>query len=1268
MRVSSIWTTRALVWSVIALALGCAVAILSLRYWLLPNIDGYRDDIAAAVSRAANARITIGGITAEWEGMRPRLKLEHVSVYDKAGEPALELKRVESTLSWRSLVSFGVHFSALDIYEPTLKISRDENGVISVAGIEMKASEEKRAGFGEWLLQQPDVEVHDAIVSWSDELRGAPPLELTAVNLQIINRGNRHRFGVRAVPPPDLAAPIDLRGDLRGRDLDVLSNWNGRLFVQLGHIDLAAWNTWLDIPIEVTRGSGAARAWLTFNEHELTEAVADLSLSDVRGRLRKDLPRLDLARLAGRVTWKTLPTGFEFTLGKLALSGADAKLEPTDLLLRRSADRDGKAHGELHANALDLAPLVALADKLPLEEALRARLYAYSPRGTVHDLVLKWTGDWTAPQNYSLRGRFASLAFNRVENMPGISGLSGNVDGTDKGGALHVTGQQVMLDMPHVFASPLALDTLTAQVGWTLSPKRDEVRFSNVSFANKDAAGTVSGMYRPVRGARGEIDLTGSLSRVEGRSVASYLPVTGFHKLRPWLEHALLAGRSDDVRVRLKGNLDEFPFPDEKRGLFQVTAKVTGGTLDYAERWPRIENIEGDVHFRNSRMEFLARQATIYGVKLAKVQGEIGDLKAIPEVLTVTGEAEGPTAEFLKFIATSPVTDMIGRFSEGFEAEGRGRLTAALTLPIGQLASSKVSGAYQFTGNQLTFERDLPPLEQAAGRIEFSDQTVRVPGVTGVFLGGPVTIDVAHQPEGVRVSMQGRVNAESVRKAGGLEWMQHLSGSTEWRGALTLRQKTPELVIESNLQGVTSTLPAPFAKAAAEAVPLRFERRSVDASQDRLSIAYGELLKAELARRSDGKQMLVERGVVRLGAGEVGELDKAGVWVRGTLKQLDFDDWLAFTRSAEGSTGGSYSLAGVDVKFGELDFLARRFHDVEVNVRPDGPVMQIRLAGREVEGAATWQGEGKGRLNARFKRLVSLPAEAKAAPPQAKPASAKAQELPALDVIVEEFQHGQKQLGRLELNAVHQGRGWRIERLRISNPDAVLTADGVWQSWRTQPRTQVNVRMEVNDAGKALARWALPPGIRRGTAKIEGQLSWSGSPQDFDFPSLAGQLTIDAANGQFVKLEPGPAKLLGVLSLQALPRRLTLDFRDVFSEGFAFDSITGSLKIDGGIATTDNFRLQGPSARVSMTGDVDLARETQRLRVRVAPHLSDGVSIAGALLGGPVAGVAAFLAQKVLKDPLEQLVSFDYNVTGSWSDPQVSKVERAPAVANEGMP
>jgi uncharacterized protein YhdP len=97
------------------------------------------------------------------------------------------------------------------------------------------------------------------------------------------------------------------------------------------------------------------------------------------------------------------------------------------------------------------------------------------------------------------------------------------------------------------------------------------------------------------------------------------------------------------------------------------------------------------------------------------------------------------------------------------------------------------------------------------------------------------------------------------------------------------------------------------------------------------------------------------------------------------------------------------------------------------------------------------------------------------------------------------------------------------------------------------------------------------------------------------------------------------------------------------------------------VASTDNLRISGPAARIVMNGQVDLVKETQSLRVKVNPQLSDSVSVAGALIGGPVAGIAAFVAQKLLKDPLDQIASYEYDITGSWLDPQVNKVERQPA-------
>jgi uncharacterized protein YhdP len=203
------------------------------------------------------------------------------------------------------------------------------------------------------------------------------------------------------------------------------------------------------------------------------------------------------------------------------------------------------------------------------------------------------------------------------------------------------------------------------------------------------------------------------------------------------------------------------------------------------------------------------------------------------------------------------------------------------------------------------------------------------------------------------------------------------------------------------------------------------------------------------------------------------------------------------------------------------------------------------------------------------------------------------------------------------------------------------------------------VQAEVSDIGGYFARLKLPEGIKGGSGRLEGQLSWSGPPSAPDLATLDGTVTIDAKNGRFVKVDPGIGKLIGVLSLQALPRRVTLDFRDIFSEGFTFDEIRAGAQITRGVAHTDNFRMTGTAARVNMKGDLDLVRETQNLQVRVIPSLSESVAL-GAAIVNPAVGLAALLAQKALKDPINQMVSMEYIVTGTWSDPVIANKRREP--------
>jgi uncharacterized protein YhdP len=156
---------------------------------------------------------------------------------------------------------------------------------------------------------------------------------------------------------------------------------------------------------------------------------------------------------------------------------------------------------------------------------------------------------------------------------------------------------------------------------------------------------------------------------------------------------------------------------------------------------------------------------------------------------------------------------------------------------------------------------------------------------------------------------------------------------------------------------------------------------------------------------------------------------------------------------------------------------------------------------------------------------------------------------------------------------------------------------------------------------------------------------------------MSGSFNVEVETGQFLKADPGIAKLLGVLSLQSLPRRLALDFRDVFSEGFAFDFLRGDVAIEKGIARTNNLQMKGVNAAVMMEGQADIARETQDLKVVVIPEINAGSASLIASAINPLIGLSTFLAQVVLRRPLIEAATQEFHVDGTWVDPRVTKVE-----------
>lgn len=546
---------------------------------------------------------------------------------------------------------------------------------------------------------------------------------------------------------------------------------------------------------------------------------------------------------------------------------------------------------------------------------------------------------------------------------------------------------------------------------------------------------------------------------------------------------------------------------------------------------------------------------------------------------------------------------------------------------------------------------------------------------------------------------------------------QSLSGQAAYRVALNLARGQADLVVTSNLVGLASDLPAPLTKAADASLALRFQNAPlVDAvvgigaagavaTQDIVRLDLGNLLQVLYVRDVSGAVPRVLRGGI--GVMEPAPNPPLGVAATLNLGSLNLDAWeqvaSALGGPSSGASGpgatpappsgdavasfaaGGYLPSTVGLRAQELQAGSRRLNRVVAGLSQDGSVWRVNLdadqangyieyrAPRGAMGNASGAAVGAaaaGRIYARLSRL-SLPKDDVGDVENLLDQPA-AQSVPALDIVVDDLELRGKRLGRMELEAINRpgAREWRLTRLALTTPEARLTASGNWVALGASSgaapaaappaarRVALSFKLELSDSGSLIERLGFGKVVRGGKGGMSGQIAWVGSPVSLDYPSLSGQINISIAAGQFLKAEPGVGRLLGVLSLQALPRRLVLDFRDVFQQGFAFDDISGDVQITQGVAQTNNLRMRGVQAAVLMEGQADIERETQDLRVIVVPEIDAGTASLAYAAINPALGLGAFLAQALFSKPLIAANTREFRVTGTWADPKVDKVDR----------
>jgi uncharacterized protein (TIGR02099 family) len=820
----------------------------------------------------------------------------------------------------------------------------------------------------------------------------------------------------------------------------------------------------------------------------------------------------------------------------------------------------------------------------------------------------------------------------------------------------------------------------------------------------------------------GMLDLQGTFNRVNLAAVPRYLPLDMDLEARDYLAQALLAGEGSNARFKVKGNLDQFPFDTAKQGEFRIAGEFKNASYAYAPAylmepgsapWPVLTQATGTLLLERDNLQIKSAKGLVVpggGLQFSKADVVISKLYDAP-VVAVTAEARGPLAEALAFVNQSPIGRWIDNAMASSTVTGVADYKLKLRIPVEQVEKSTAQGSVVLAGNDFQFAPAVPRLSRIRGQLAFSDTGFTVNGLQARALGGDVRLDggmnfgaavpLRLAPGSLR--LQGVATAEGLRQAAELGLVaraaQFSTGSAAYNATVGLRAGHPELLVTSNLVGLALNLPEPLHKLAEGTLPLRLESTVVRASQqagarlqDRWQVGLGRLAQVTVVRDIAGAVPQVLRGAIGVGlsAEESVPLPASGISANVNVAHADVDAWTAIAArlldaapganmaSLGNSADNSYLPDTLALRAGELWVQGRRFNQVVLGGARDGQTWRANVQATELGGYLEYRpstAATPGRVLARLTHLALGTAAEQDVESllDQQPAS-----IPALDIVVDNMELRGKKLGRVEVQAVNLGaspardavREWRLNRFNITLPEATLAATGNWvnvnaqaaapRSVRERRRTVLNFKLDVADSGDLLKRFGMPGVIAKGKGKVEGQVSWLGSPFSPDYASMGGGFNINMESGQFLKADPGIAKLLGVLSLQSLPRRLALDFRDVFSEGFSFDYVRGDATITQGIARTTNLQMKGVNAAVMMDGEADIAKESQRIRVVVVPEINVGSASLLYSAINPVVGLTTFLANLLLRGPLVNANTQEFLIDGTWLDPRVTQVTRTP--------
>ncbi|MGP5354700.1 YhdP family protein [Pseudomonas helleri] len=1243
-----------------ALVLVLTALYVSLGRELTPLIAEYRAEIQTKARDALGMPLTIGSLEGSWKGMAPVLLAHDVMVGE--GSSALRLDNVKVVPDvWASLLNRDVRLASVQLGGLQLSARQDKDGHWALEGLPVQDDQPLDP---EQLLNQLQrvarVSVLDSQVTL--EPFNHAPMTLTYVGLTLDVGASDQRLDARLTLPDGQPLALSLKTQIQA------SRWRDGAAQAYLSLPQSDWAKWLPAslikPWKVSELKAGGEFWFNWGHGTVQSAVARLNAPKLSGAYA-DRKAETLDNLALHAWVERGKQGFTVTLDSLAMNIADKRWE-TRLQLQQFAATEGEQERwHLQADHLDLTPITPLMDSLaPVPEAVAKVIDQLSVTGTLRNVLADYRPNATDDQKISFAANLQQVGFNATHGAPAARNVSGLISGDLGKGELRLDSKDFVLHLDPIFDKPWQYLQANALLKWTLDKNSFTLIAPYIKVLGEEGKIAADFLIRIHMDHSQEdyMDLRVGLTDGDGRFTPKYLPAVLSPALSEWLSTAILKGSVEEGFFQYQGSLDHDAV-DAARNI-SLFFKVHGAELAFQPGWPHVRDVSGDVFIEDSGVRIMANKGLLLDTKVRNVAVNIPHVHAGKvSHLFLDGDFDGGLGDGLKILQEAP----IGTESTfaGWQGEGSLKGRVDLDIPLEHGEEPKV--VVDFNTDKARLKISDPELELTQLKGDFRFDSAK--GLSGKAISGrafdqPIKAQIFAEGKSgklsTRVVASGQVGVKKLT-----DWLKFnqpipVSGMLPYQLQLTLDDADSQLRVSSSLKGATIDLPAPFGLAANESRDSVF-RMTLQGAERRYWFDYGDL--ANLTFAAPNGKFEDGRGELFLGYGDPVLPVTKGLRIRGVLSELDVAPWQALAeRYAGKDPGGSAKqlLSSADFKVNKLIAFGTQLDQVRLQMKRSGAAWDLNINSKQATGAVTLPDAKNAPIKVTM-QTIRLPApdpKAVSDPNAPDPlASIDPRKIPALDIIIRQLYQGADLLGAWSLNIRPTTRGINLNNLSLGLKGLLLEGSGGWEGVAGASNSWYRGRIGGGNLANVLQGWGFAPSVTSEDFKVDIDGRWPGSPAWIGLNRFSGTLDATLNKGRFVEVDGSTqvVRIFGLLNFNAIGRRLRLDFSDLFSKGLSYDRVKGFLTANNGVyRTTSPILMTGPSTNLELSGTLNMVSDQVNAKLLVTLPVTNNLPLAALLVGGPAAGGAMFLLNKLIGDQVSRFASVQYSIQGPWNDPKIS--------------